>query len=403
MRRIIALLFIMVVFLSSCVVETANSNIEASSQPDKTQIMIHADWVAYNTAEELISAADTVLVGTITGIDFEIEKNKLNDIFPYTIYDIDVKAVYKGDVNKNIKIKVLGTSGINDTKKNLSNIDINKIPIINGEPTINFSQTYLFVLQDSKDSLPTLISFDQGALNINEPDTKKDNLPSIKEIVSYFGKEKLSEYEQIQHETATYIFKNAESISINSLEKLKEMRQMVECEDEETLKLFMRSVNGGGADSREDLVEFLQLIDSLPILNFFDGTVTWISHETGNSIDTGAYYDVIYVSTEAENGDWTRIEYLLSYDDVPTEMQKRKEKGEFADSTIKNPIQSKDDKIKVYAEKRKKHPMGTGDLINWTLDVDGIFVWVFYYTNNADSVITEDVFDKVNIVNIADM
>ncbi|MDD4475233.1 MAG: hypothetical protein PHV95_05475 [Eubacteriales bacterium] len=193
------------------------------------------------------------------------------------------------------------------------------------------------------------------------------------------------------------------SINLRSLEQLEEMRRMAEYKDGEELSLYLRSVEGGGAHTREDLVDFLELIDSLPILKFFDGTVTFISHETGNSIDTGKHYNVVYVTTEAENGDWTRVEYLLSVDDVPVEIEKRKEEGEFSDSLFTNPIHIKDENITLYCETREKHPSGKGDVIGWTLNVDRIYTRVVYYTNDVDSVKTQNVFDNLSIKSISDM
>lgn len=192
------------------------------------------------------------------------------------------------------------------------------------------------------------------------------------------------------------------AISIRGLEQLEEMRKMAEHQDVEELNLYLESIEGGGAKSREDLIDFLTLVDSLPTIKFIDGTISWISHQTGNSTDTGAYYDVVFVSTEAKNGNWTRIEYLLSVDDVSTEVDKRNDEGEFADSILENPIKSKNEKITVYSETREKHTSDKGEVIKWVLDVDGIFAQVVYYTNDANSVVTKNVFDSVSILNISE-
>ena len=286
MKRIIALIFIMVVLLSSCVLENqdiaGNSGIDNTviSQSDDGTTMIHIDWVIFNSSAELVANADVMLIGTVTGESYKIHETKSvgSNISPYTEYTVEVKTVYKGKVKNKVTVNILGIpQNVRVEYENSGKYD--KIPVIDSSPKLEIGETYLFSLKERKNIGLEAITFYQGALNIHK-DKEDDVFPSIKEIVSYFGKEKLSEYEQIQHETATYIFKNFESISINSREKLKEMRQMAECEDEETLKSFLRSVNGGGAKSREDLVEFLRLIDSIPILNFVDGTVTWISHET---------------------------------------------------------------------------------------------------------------------------
>lgn len=197
------------------------------------------------------------------------------------------------------------------------------------------------------------------------------------------------------------------SIGVRSLEQLEEMRKMAELEDEEALAMYLPSVEGGGAQSREDLINFLKLVDSLPIIEFIDGTVVWISHLTGYTMDaegkhTKNYYDYIIVSTEAKNGDVTRVSYSFLINDVSAEMEKRKTEGNFIDSTLKSPIESKNGKIKVYCETREKHVSGEGDVINWTLDVDGIYTQVVYWTNDMESIVTENVFENVVVTNISD-
>jgi uncharacterized lipoprotein NlpE involved in copper resistance len=192
------------------------------------------------------------------------------------------------------------------------------------------------------------------------------------------------------------------SINIHSLEELEKMREMAESKDEEALNLYLRSVNGGGAHNREDLIAFLDLIDSLPILKLIDGQIVWINYEEGERPTTGEYYHSIIISTEAANGDWTMIEYQLSIDDIPARIERRKTTEELAESILKTPLQTKDGRIKVYSEARKEHPSGIGDFITWILDLDGIYTGVIYYTKHADEVRANEVFQNVVIQSISD-
>lgn len=193
------------------------------------------------------------------------------------------------------------------------------------------------------------------------------------------------------------------SISVRSLEQLEEMRKMAEIEDEEALASYLQSVEGGGAHSREDLTNFLKLVDTLPVIKFMEGEITYISLQTGNATDSDNYNDNLLITTTAKNGDWTNINYCLSVKNVSAEIEKRKADGAFADSKIENPIESKNGRIKVYSETREKHVSGNGDVINWTLDVDGIFAQAVYYTSNSESIDTENVFENVYITSISEM
>lgn len=192
------------------------------------------------------------------------------------------------------------------------------------------------------------------------------------------------------------------SINIHSLEELEKMREMAESKDEEALNLYLRSVNGGGAHNREDLIAFLDLIDSLPILKLIDGQIVWINYEEGERPTTGEYYHSVIISTEAANGDCTMIEYQLSIDDIPARIERRKTTEELAESILKTPLQTKDGRIKVYSEARKEHPSGIGDFITWILDLDGIYTGVIYYTKHADEVRANEVFQNVVIQSISD-
>ena len=192
------------------------------------------------------------------------------------------------------------------------------------------------------------------------------------------------------------------SINIHGLEELEKMREMAESKDEEALNLYLRSVNGGGAHNREDLIAFLDLIDSLPILKLIDGEINRICHEEGERPTTGEYYNEVIISTRTANEEYTMIVFSLMIDDIPAEIERRKTTEELAESILKTPLQTKDGRIKVYSEARKEHPSGIGDFITWILDLDGIYTGVIYYTKHADEVRANEVFQNVVIQSISD-
>ncbi len=193
------------------------------------------------------------------------------------------------------------------------------------------------------------------------------------------------------------------SINIHGLEELEKMREMAESKDEEALNLYLRSVKGGGAHNREDLIAFLDLIDSLPILKLIDGEINRICHEEGELPTTGEYYNEVIISTRTANEEYTMIVFSLMIDDIPAEIERRKKvDSEFADALLDKPLHGKDGRIKVFFETRKEHPSGIGDFITWILDLDGIYTGVIYYTKHADEVRANEVFQNVVIQSISD-
>ena len=184
------------------------------------------------------------------------------------------------------------------------------------------------------------------------------------------------------------------SISVDSLAELDKMREMISCTDEEVLNNYLRSLSGGGARSRDDLILFLNVLDSLPILEIIDGEIIWISYFFD---DEDKEDDVVIISTKSANGDWVRVEYLINESNVGAEIKRREAAGEYRHSTIDTPIQSKAGRIQVYSEVREDHPSGIGYLINWNVVVDGILTRVVYYSEDIDDMHAESLFDDLKI------
>lgn len=187
------------------------------------------------------------------------------------------------------------------------------------------------------------------------------------------------------------------AISVRSLAELEKMREMVSCTDEEKLNEYLRSVEGGGARKRDDLVSFLDLIDSLPVLELFEGNIAWIAHL---NIVAGSKNDSVVISTEGVNGEWVRVEYLISIKDVQAEIELRKNDGDFENSTIDTPIQSNDGRITVYSEVKAPHPSGTGDTVTWVIVMDGIMTRVVCHSEEIDGINAESVFANPKITTI---
>ena len=179
-------------------------------------------------------------------------------------------------------------------------------------------------------------------------------------------------------------------IEVRSLEDLLMMKEMIACEDKELVQEYL----AGWGISKDDLISFVSLVETTPYVPLVEGKITWISYMTGISVDTNEPYKILYVSTETDDGDWVRLEYLLSVKDVEDKIA-RELADEGTKSLITSPLHSKDGKITFHIETREKHPTYPGDVINWVANVDGIFTRVVYYTTDADKVVTTDMLSKV--------
>ena len=192
----------------------------------------------------------------------------------------------------------------------------------------------------------------------------------------------------------------SQSIEISGLEKFNEMKAMIANNDEAQLEQYVQSIASSGIQSKDDLIAFVKLIDSMPQISVLDGNVTSIRFSHTVSEDTGKETNVVYVVTEAANGDWTRMEYVLSVANVARKISEEKAAiGE--NSLLTSAVKNSDGKLTLHIETRQLHPSGTGTLIQWVGEANGIFTRIFYYTNNSDSVKTDNLFSNIRIPDIS--
>ena len=188
----------------------------------------------------------------------------------------------------------------------------------------------------------------------------------------------------------------SQSIEVQGLEKLNEMREMLLCDDETRLEQYIQSVANSGVQSKDDLFAFVKIIDSLPQIPILDGNITWIRFSHSISEDTEKETNVVYITTETANGDWTRVEYVLSVTDVSQKISD--EKVSIGKGSILNPpVKNSDGTLVIHVETRSPHPSGKGTMIQWIGDVDGIFTRIYYFTNNTGDVEAGTLFNKIQI------
>lgn len=186
-------------------------------------------------------------------------------------------------------------------------------------------------------------------------------------------------------------------IGVRSLDQLSEMRSMIVEKDDIKLAQYLRGVEGGGAESRDDLIAFINLIDSVPMINLIDGDITWIAHYYNIDSSGEKTNGTLYVSTVSDNGDWTRIEYKLFETDINTEIEKMRTDERNLDEENTDSFTSDDGKIKVYYQTKKEHPSGTGDMYEWIASIDEKIAHVVYFTTDSNDIIASDFFGEIKI------
>lgn len=183
------------------------------------------------------------------------------------------------------------------------------------------------------------------------------------------------------------------AIVLRNLEAYEQACDMAVTEDEEALAQYLLGVEGGGAESREDIVEFLDVVESLPIPDIIDGKVILIQYREDAQDAT--------ISVMARDGSWIRITYFLYADS--NSLEDRYESGEFVNSRLDAPIYSNDNTNSVYNETRAPYPVGSGSEIVWDMQIAGVTAQIYYYTNDAESVDTQSLMQNLKLTNLAMM
>ncbi len=140
------------------------------------KVMISADYPRYNSLENLVDKADTIINGKVIGFTYSelniTQENQSDDEYfnpggekdnstiPYTVFTVEIEKTYKGNVRENdtIQIKTLGGI-VGNTEYVLESTEDTRLE--EGKKYVLFLETY----DDSPASLlnPTQASYEYDA------------------------------------------------------------------------------------------------------------------------------------------------------------------------------------------------------------------------------------------------
>ena len=176
------------------------------------------------------------------------------------------------------------------------------------------------------------------------------------------------------------------TICLQGLAELETMREMIACKDEQVLNEYLHNIAGGGAHSRQDLIDFVNLVESTPYVQVIDGEITDLT-----------YYGTderFSVSAQAENGDSLMVSYELGMSDVEKNMEKVARKlGK--KNLLSAPLSTQDGRLTLYTETRE--PSSNGEVIRWQGVLDGVAVYIVYWVADADAIDTAALLDRLKI------
>lgn len=185
--------FILASILFSLVVMSACSSNSNTAANENEVTVIQAEYPVYDTAEEIVNASDLVFSGTVTEINYESLNVKTEtgadpetglaeaSEIPYTIFDISIEQVYKGNVESN-SISIKRPGGKMD----------GQVFVVEGASAIEVGETYLFITQTYENTYPSLLNVTQASFDMNNPEVVNNGQENegitLSEVLEYLNR-----------------------------------------------------------------------------------------------------------------------------------------------------------------------------------------------------------------------
>lgn len=186
------------------------------------------------------------------------------------------------------------------------------------------------------------------------------------------------------------------SISLRNMAALAEMREVIASEDEELLKEYLSSIEGSGITGKQDLLDFVALVDKIPYAWLIEGEVTLIEYLRSTNEGTGQADELLCVTVQATNGEWIEYEYHLSeQDELQFLIQAEHEIGDR--NTLPVSVQSADARMELYLETREPHTSGKGETLTWWGVVDSEAVKITCYLTDTQNLLTWELIGAVSV------
>ncbi len=206
MKKLIIVFLTVMLVASACTARNDNKNhTEPTLDEAKVEYLsIFADWPVYENAEELTNAGAVIVLGKVKSVSFQVldiatslpptKESETDRCCLHTIYTIDVLTSYKGNTSEQIQICTMGGMKdiyLSEQMQALGENALEGIPVMDEMPVLNQGQSYLFVLHQYANLMPTPINPSQGIYSTDDPlDEEQHAFVSLKDVISAFGEDK---------------------------------------------------------------------------------------------------------------------------------------------------------------------------------------------------------------------
>ncbi|MBO4807822.1 MAG: hypothetical protein J5537_02190 [Lachnospiraceae bacterium] len=171
MKRLLSVLFIIIFACALMACTTVSESTERNGMDTEIVSVIQADYPSYESAKDMVNAADLIFSGKIKNsksefLDVKTEKGKDRETglekstaIPYTIYEISVSKIYLGNKDEAV-IYIKCPGGTIDNKTFVSEATERLRPDVE----------YLFLAKTFENSYPSLINDTQSFYDMSAKD-----------------------------------------------------------------------------------------------------------------------------------------------------------------------------------------------------------------------------------------
>lgn len=153
----------------------------SASEDDVKYTYVCAQYIYYNTADELMKACDIVMSGKVTGISFTVRDGRTNDEVTgntsesdkeiCTVYTVEKESAYKNTVgNESDSIDIYVNGGFKDKyiDEQLKALGGSRTITVYNRPEIEIGKSYLFLLRIRDNKEAFLVTPEQGFIDIEK-------------------------------------------------------------------------------------------------------------------------------------------------------------------------------------------------------------------------------------------
>ena len=162
----------------------------------------------------------------------------------------------------------------------------------------------------------------------------------LSKVIPSLGDTDSSDKPDIEPVSPPVIDSDTTVFEVGSLAQYTELKYEL-TQDDTSLEKFFKTLSSGKKD-RETANVFVKHVDSLSVLDFFPGKITWIRYEKSEKEDN---YETVQITIQSDSAGWIRYCYYIPSDENAVPFPDTDQS-----SVFEEPLQNDDGSIKLFSK-----------------------------------------------------